>query len=76
MQMENLVYAIILLPLFGFVINGLFGKFLPKMVVGALATLVVFASFLISVNIFLGFTDHSAPIIVKALNGLQWAEFR
>jgi NADH-quinone oxidoreductase subunit L len=66
MQMENLVYAIILLPLFGFVINGLFGKFLPKMVVGALATLVVFASFLISVNIFLGFTDHSAPIIVKA----------
>jgi NADH-quinone oxidoreductase subunit L len=66
MQMENLVYAIILLPLFGFVINGLLGKHLPKMVVGALATLVVFASFLISVNIFLGFTDHSAPIIVKA----------
>ena len=64
--MENLVYAIILLPLFGFVINGLLGKHLPKMVVGALATLVVFASFLISVNILLGFTDHSAPIIVKA----------
>lgn len=64
--MENLVYAIILLPLFGFVINGLLGKFLPKMVVGGLATLVVFASFLISVNIFLGFTDHSGPIIVKA----------
>lgn len=64
--MENLVYAIILLPLFGFVINGLLGKHLPKMVVGALATLVVFASFLISVNIFLGLTDHSAPIIVKA----------
>ena len=64
--MENLIYAIILLPLFGFVINGLLGKHLPKMVVGALATLVVFASFLISVNIFLGFTDHSAPIIVKA----------
>ena len=64
--MENLVYAIILFPLFGFIINGLLGKHLPKMVVGALATLVVFASFLISVNIFLGFTDHSAPIIVKA----------
>ena len=64
--MENLVYAIILLPLFGFVINGLLGKHLPKMVVGALATLVVFASFLISVNILLGFTEHSAPIIVKA----------
>ncbi len=33
--MENLVYAIILLPLFGFVINGLFGKILPKILVGA-----------------------------------------
>ena len=28
--MENLVYAIVLLPLIGFVINGLFGKRLPK----------------------------------------------
>ncbi len=28
--MENLVYAIILLPLLGFLINGLFGKNLPK----------------------------------------------
>ena len=45
--MENLVYAIILLPLFGFLINGLFGKNLPKVVVGSIATLVVFASFCI-----------------------------
>ena len=30
--MENLVYAIILLPLLGFLINGLFGKNLPKIV--------------------------------------------
>ena len=51
--MENLVYAIVLLPLIGFVINGLFGKRLPKALVGGLATLVVFAAFLISVSIFL-----------------------
>ena len=64
--MENLVYAIVLLPLIGFVINGLFGKRLPKALVGGLATLVVFAAFLISVSIFIGFPANGTPIIVKA----------
>jgi len=66
MQMENLVYAIVLLPLIGFVINGLFGKSLPKALVGGLATLVVFAAFLISVSIFIGFPAEGTPVIVKA----------
>ena len=64
--MENLVYAIVLLPLIGFVINGLFGKRLPKALVGGLATLVVFAAFLISVSIFIGFPANGTPVIVKA----------
>lgn len=64
--MENLVYAIVLLPLIGFVINGLFGKRLPKALVGGLATLVVFAAFLISVSIFIGFPAEGTPVIVKA----------
>ncbi len=64
--MENLVYAIVLLPLIGFVINGLFGKSLPKVLVGGLATLVVFAAFLISVSIFIGFPAEGTPVIVKA----------
>lgn len=64
--MENLVYAIVLLPLIGFVINGLFGKSLPKALVGGLATLVVFAAFLISVSIFIGFPADGTPVIVKA----------
>lgn len=64
--MENLVYAIVLLPLIGFVINGLFGKRLPKALVGGLATLVVFAAFLISVSIFIGFPTNGTPVIVKA----------
>jgi hypothetical protein len=29
--MENLVYAIVLLPLLGFLINGLFGKIFQKL---------------------------------------------
>lgn len=74
--MENLVYAIILLPLFGFLINGLFGKSLPKMVVGSIATLVVFASFCIAVSLFLNFDAESQPVIVRAfewfrVNGIQ-----
>lgn len=64
--MENLVYAIVLLPLIGFVINGLFGKSLPKALVGGLATLVVFVAFLISVSIFIGFPAEGTPVIVKA----------
>ena len=64
--MENLVYAIVLLPLIGFVINGLFGKRLSKALVGGLATLVVFAAFLISVSIFIGFPADGTPVIVKA----------
>ena len=74
--MENLVYAIILLPLFGFLINGLFGKKLPNIVVGTLATLVVFASFVIAVSIFLNFEADSPAVIIRAfewfrVNGIQ-----
>jgi NADH-quinone oxidoreductase subunit L len=74
--MENLVYAIILLPLLGFLINGLFGKNLPKIVVGSLATAMVFIPFCITVSIFMNFDSESQPVIVKAfewfrVNGIQ-----
>ncbi|MBE4950696.1 MULTISPECIES: NADH-quinone oxidoreductase subunit L [Chryseobacterium] len=74
--MENLVYAIVLLPLLGFLINGLFGKNLPKIVVGSLATAMVFGSFCIAVSIFMNFSSESQPVIVKAfewfrVNGVQ-----
>ncbi|CAA7386484.1 NADH-quinone oxidoreductase subunit L [Chryseobacterium fistulae] len=74
--MENLVYAIVLLPLLGFLINGLFGKNLPKILVGSLATSVVFGSFCIAVSLFINFNSESQPVIVKAfewfrVNGIQ-----
>lgn len=74
--MENLVYAIILLPLFGFLFSGLFGKQLPKMVVGSIATLVIFASFCIALSIFLKFDSDSPATIIRAfewfrVNGVQ-----
>lgn len=64
--MENLVYAIILLPLAGFLINGLFGKRLPKSVVGGLATLVVFLSFCIGAYLFMNFDSQGQPMIFRA----------
>ncbi|MCJ7934715.1 MAG: NADH-quinone oxidoreductase subunit L [Chryseobacterium sp.] len=74
--MENLVYAIVLLPLLGFLINGLFGKNLPKILVGSLATAMVFGSFCIAVSLFMNFNSESQPVIVKAfewfrVNGVQ-----
>ncbi|MGH1520067.1 NADH-quinone oxidoreductase subunit L [Chryseobacterium sp. JK1] len=74
--MENLVYTIVLLPLLGFLINGLFGKNLPKILVGSLATAMVFGSFCIAVSIFMNFNSESQPVIVKAfewfrVNGVQ-----
>ncbi|WP_153398108.1 NADH-quinone oxidoreductase subunit L [Chryseobacterium vaccae] len=74
--MENLVYAIVLLPLLGFLINGLFGKNLPKIVVGSLATAMVFGSFCIAVSLFMNFNSESQPVIVRAfewfrVNGVQ-----
>lgn len=74
--MENLIYTIILLPLVGFLINGLFGKNLPKMLVGSIATGAVFISFCIAVGIFMQFHSGSEPIVVRAfewfrINGMQ-----
>ncbi|MDO5614933.1 MAG: NADH-quinone oxidoreductase subunit L [Cruoricaptor ignavus] len=74
--MENLIFAIILLPLAGFLITGLFGKNLPKNIVGGIATLAVFASFSIAAYLFLNFNKESQPVIVKAfewfrVNGMQ-----
>ena len=74
--MENLIFAIVLLPLAGFLINGLFGKMLPKNVVGGIATLVVFAAFCIASYLFFNFDKTSQPVIVRAfewfrVNGIQ-----
>lgn len=74
--MENFIYAIILIPLAGFLINGLFGKNLPKPLVGGLATLAVLVPFCIAVSLFIKYDASSAPVVVKAfewfrVNGMQ-----
>ena len=67
----EVLYIIILLPLLGFVINGLFGKYLPKIVVGSWATAVVFLAFLLSLKLFLGMTNDTSPQIFKVFEWLH-----
>ncbi len=64
--MENLVYTIVLLPLIGFLINGLFGKNLPKMAVGTLATLAVLVPFIAALVLFFNMDTTTPPTIVRA----------
>ncbi|MDO4763318.1 MAG: NADH-quinone oxidoreductase subunit L [Flavobacteriaceae bacterium] len=61
--MEYLLYTLIFLPLLGFVTNGLLGKFLPKIWVGVWATLLVFVSFLLAINLFWGMSADTPPKI-------------
>ncbi len=49
-----------LLPLIGFLINGLFGKFLPKSVTGWIAALAILGSFICSVTLFNGLNSNSS----------------
>ncbi|HRP38569.1 MAG: NADH-quinone oxidoreductase subunit L [Chitinophagales bacterium] len=70
----QLVYLLILLPLIGFLVNGLFGSKLSKTVSGWLGSLVVLASFAISTKYFLDFYTGSlaAPIDIKAFEILYF----
>lgn len=52
MSVEQLLPLVLLLPLIGGFINGVFGNKLPKTVVGSIATLSVAASFFMAVSIF------------------------
>lgn len=74
--MENLLYAIILFPLLGFLINGLFGAKMPKSMVGALATVCVALPFLIAIYLFSQIGQTTPPLVVNAfhwftLNGVE-----
>ncbi len=53
--MMDYVWLIPTFPLIGFLINGLFGKKLPKHVVGIIGSVAVGLSFLLTVAIFLEF---------------------
>lgn len=63
--MENSINLIVFLPLIGFLINGVFGKYLPNKIVGAIATAVVFIPFLLALNIFFSYQSTDQSVVVK-----------
>ena len=70
--MDQLIFLIPILPLIGFVINGLFGKKMPKNMVGGLGTIMVFIPFVLSVVLFLNIsTEH----LQYFQNILSWMKF-
>jgi NADH-quinone oxidoreductase subunit L len=52
MSIEQIIPLIIAIPLIGGIINGVFGKNLPKTIVGSIATIAVFTSFFLAVSVF------------------------
>lgn len=55
-----MLILMIFLPLLGFVINGIFGKYLPKAVSGWLGSAVVFGSFVIALMSFIDLTANAS----------------
>ena len=56
--MIKLVALIPLFPLLGFIINGFFGKKISKNLSGIIASAAVFASFAVSVLVFIDLEEH------------------
>lgn len=63
-----------LLPLIGFLINGLLGKFIPKALTGWIATLAVLGSFVCALYLFNGL-DAAAKINIEIFNWISFANF-
>ncbi len=61
MSVDKLILAILALPLFGALINGTIGKKLPKMIVGSIATTVMFIAFALALIVFN--SNHHQTII-------------
>jgi NADH-quinone oxidoreductase subunit L len=70
--MVEFAWLIPVLPLAGFVLNGLFGNKLPKSLVGIVGTGTILASFIISVGIFLGVKN--GPLVQHTIEYFTFIE--
>ena len=73
--MTQLVYLIPLFPLIGFLINGLLWKSMPKKLSGAIASLAILASFVVSLGIFFEVKSGAAPQVVQVFDFLSVGNF-
>jgi len=69
--MDKYLWLIPLLPLAGFVINGLGRNSLPKNVIGAVASLMVLLSFALSIGAFLQVKETGMPITVAYFDWIK-----
>ncbi|QJD78277.1 NADH-quinone oxidoreductase subunit L [Spirosoma rhododendri] len=76
MQLGLLCALIPLLPLIGFVINGVGFRRVPTALVGGIATVAVLASFLIVVSLFTGFAPEAGPQIVHLFDWISVGDLR
>ena len=67
----SLLFLIPLLPLLGFLINGLGFKRIPKAVAGALGTLAAIGSFALSLVLFFSFPAASEAIVVPLFDWIN-----
>ncbi|MDB5121107.1 MAG: NADH-quinone oxidoreductase subunit [Sphingobacteriales bacterium] len=65
--MINLVWLVPLLPLLGFLINGLGRNFLPKSIVGFVGSAVIFISFCLSIAIFFELSSSTNKTFIVPL---------
>ncbi len=72
--MSKLVYLVPLLPLIGFLINGLGRKSLSKSLISIIGSGVIFASFVISIVLFLDVKAHGGTV-ATAFNFIQVKDF-
>ncbi|MCX6200593.1 MAG: proton-conducting transporter membrane subunit, partial [Bacteroidetes bacterium] len=73
----NYLLVIILLPLFGFLINAFIGKKLPKTVSGIIGSGTIFVSFVLSSIFFLGFLNGTQQKIdVDVYDWIAFGDFK
>ena len=75
-NMDKLIWLIPVLPLAGFIINGLGRNTLSKGVIGFLACLLVLVSFGISVAVFLQIKSTGSPVNVTLFQWFGLADFK
>jgi len=73
--MNKLVYLVPLLPLIGFLINGLGRKSLSKSLIGIIGSTTILASFVVSVFLFMDVKAHGASV-VTAFNFINIDTFK
>jgi NADH-quinone oxidoreductase subunit L len=68
MAIDSLILTILSLPLIGALINGTIGKNLPKVIVGGIATTVMFVAFALAVAIFMSLHETRVVNVYQFLN--------